>query len=183
MESVIDLARRSPLDSDAHVESFHAKLLELIKKTGEKKLAGSVDKVMADLLLSPAHGQGLACAELLVVKLAAANFEVKDLNLLIEQCRAVLLGISARDARVGSKAVTILARQMTKAMLSTDKCMRGLGALKAIVEKITGQSSTAASHKSASQSMLSSVPFAHSSFVLFLFSPSVCPWRCDVDSR
>lgn len=138
MDAIIDLSRRSALDTDEHATAFHNKLLEMIKKTGEKKLAGAVDKVMGDLLLSPQHGQALACAELLVAKLVGTNYEVKDLNLLIEQCRSVLLHISPRDAKIASKAITIVVRQMTKAMLNADKCMRGLGALKAIVEKITG---------------------------------------------
>jgi len=140
MDALVELARSSPLDTLAQAQSFHAKLTDALAKSA-KKLAGGVDKVLGELILSPAHGHGLACAELLHYKLQCSvppNDPGKNPLEFIDQARSVLLGISARDALVAAKAVSNISRQMTKALLHTDRCMRGLGALKAIVQKISG---------------------------------------------
>ena len=135
-DAIVDLARRSPMESVEQARSFQVKLLELIGKAG-KKIGPGVDKVLNDMLLSADAGHGLACAELLNAKLVANGLDVKNAPELVEQARAVLLGISPRDTLLASKAITTIVRQLTKVLLTTDKCMRGLGAIKAIVEKIT----------------------------------------------
>lgn len=136
MDVIVDLARRSPMETDEQARSLQTKLLELIAKAG-KKIGPGVDKVLNDMILSAGAGHGLACAELLHAKLVANGFEVKNVPELVEQARGVLLGISVRDTLLASKAITVIVRQLTKALLSQDKCIRGLGAIKAIVEKIT----------------------------------------------
>lgn len=140
MDALVELVRSSPVESQAQAQSLHAKLTDALSKSA-KKLAGGVDKVLGEMVLSPAHGHGLACAELLHYKLQCSvptNDPGKNPAEFVEQARSVLLGISARDALVAAKAVSNISRQMTKAMLHTDRCMRGLGALKAIVQKISG---------------------------------------------
>lgn len=79
----------------------------------------------------------IAYAELLNYKFTCG--EVKDIGLAVEQCRALFLQMPPADVLTCSKTVTAIARQLVHAVLTTEQWIKALGALKAIVEKISSE--------------------------------------------
>lgn len=110
-----------------------------VRPLPDSLLAGSVDKVLGEVL-HPFH-HGVAYAELLSYKLQSATppNEVKNVSEFIEQARVLALHIPAQQLPFCAKAITHISRQLTKTLLATEKGMRGIGALKALVEKITSE--------------------------------------------